>query len=370
MKKIQSYIDLHITNTKTIIQDSLKVIKSHYPHQDLVSDFIEPAYDIILSGKFIRPKMCILGSLLNRTLDSNSDEIKIDETLVQICAALELFHLSALIHDDIIDNTHIRRGKNSAHIHFQKKYQNNIVDKNYGTNAAILLGDLLLSKSFEHVSNIKINDLNQYKDICQFFTNITSEVAIGQYYDLYASSCDINEDFQLKTDLIKNILITKTSYYTVVKPFILGAKSSFSDDNLVLSIAEGLKLWGMAFQMKDDELGVFGDPLMTGKPNGNDLVEEKKTILLAYTLQENSLEKRKEIITLLPMLKNMSECDRNIAIENIKNEIICSKALDKHTNQINEYFEKGCEIINQNLFETKLKEYLLDFGNSLIKREK
>lgn len=362
MKKIESYINQQINDTKHILTRTLKEIIEQYPHPELLRDFIQPAQKIITEGKFIRPKFCLLGDITSNTnTDSNS--------LQNACTALELYHLSALIHDDIIDNTKYRRKELSAHI----QLSNISADKEkniFGVNAAILLGDLLLSKAFEHIHKITSSSFEQYKDITSYFSQITQEVALGQYYDLFASNNPVSENYLLNKDLIKNILISKTAHYTVGKPFILGTKFSAHQTTNTNLFEQALVYWGIAFQMKDDELGIFGDPNKTGKSSGVDLIEEKKTLLLAYTLEKLDIEERKNITETLPALKSMHAEEQSESIQEIKNEIITSGAYTYHQEQMNDNYIKGCNIIDNIPMNDEVKEYLFEFGNTLISREK
>ncbi len=372
MKQIESYITDRLNATKELLLESLLEVQNSYPNSELLEEFLYPAKKNLLKGKFIRPKMCLLGSMSNITNGSFSNSYVSDFSLTHLCTAIELYHLSALIHDDIIDNTDTRRSNPATHIYFSNFHKKNFINtsaEKYGINAAILLGDLLLSKSFEHIQKINISNLDTYRNVIQYFTEITKEVAIGQYYDLYASNQQADEKYLLDKDIIKNILISKTAHYTVTKPFILGNKISGNSNTNIEKITQALVSWGIAFQMKDDELGIFGNRTKTGKPAGIDLIEEKKTLLLAFTLENLSIADRKEVIKVLPTLKEKNPIEQAELIENIKKQIVNSGAYYIHETKMKDYYNKGYSILKDLNINEEVKKYLLDFGQSLIERE-
>ena len=205
-----------------------------------------------------------------------------DETaLLRACAALELLHASALVHDDYLDASHTRRGRPSTHVAFAEAHRRHGWrgdPAQYGAAAAILLGDLLLTWSDELLRRCGL-PLDRVAAGLDVFDLCRSEVIAGQFLDVSAQargSADV--------DAAMTVLRYKSAKYTVERPLHLGAAlAGGSEEELALLSAFALPL-GEAFQLRDDQLGVFGDPAATGKPAGDDLSEGKRTVLVALTL--------------------------------------------------------------------------------------
>lgn len=364
MENIDTFVNQQIERTKQALSKILIEIKNDSNYKHIISPFIDPALEIINSGKFIRSKLCIIGALYSNTQNINQETLTNNMTFMT--AAIELYHLSALIHDDIIDNSNIRRSKPTAHVqyskvHKDKKYYGS--PENYGKNAAILLGDLLFSKAIYQCQKITLN-IAKYKKIIQYFTSLTAEVAIGQYYDLYASHQQINNQIEINKELTREIIITKSAHYSILKPFILG--TMLSSENIDLTdISKALKSWGIAFQMKDDEISIFSNVKQSGKNNESDLIDKKKTLLLAYTIDMLDNNLKEKMLEILQNLKD--ENTQKEEIEYIKKLIVKSGAYAKHHNEIQEYYIHGKEIINQLPISNEVKKYILSLGKTILK---
>ncbi|MGC0250850.1 polyprenyl synthetase family protein [Pseudactinotalea sp. Z1748] len=205
---------------------------------------------------------------------------------------LELFHLAALVHDDVIDASHQRRGQPAAHRQFARHHElaQMISDpEDFGTAAAILLGDLLVAMAGGELSaaaaplpaqaGARVRDL---------VTEMMSEVTMGQYLDIYAQSAAWSTDPEQDLERAHRVVRSKSARYSVEHPMLLGAAiAGAGPEDLSTTRAIGLPI-GEAFQMRDDLLGVFGDPEVTGKPSSDDLREGKRTVLIttALTLAE------------------------------------------------------------------------------------
>jgi geranylgeranyl diphosphate synthase type I len=210
---------------------------------------------------------------------------------VRAAASLELLHAGALVHDDLMDSSDTRRGLPSAHQRFRAEHQARGwpgIAMVFGTAGAVLLGDLLLTWSGEMFSTA-VAALPPARSAAATlaFDAMRTEVVAGQFLDALAQarqSVDIAESLR--------VIEYKTSKYTVQRPLLLGAgaagASTATSDALA---AYGLAL-GEAFQLRDDLLGVFGDPAVTGKPAGDDLREGKRTLLL--TLASKSADGREQ----------------------------------------------------------------------------
>ncbi|MFI5492003.1 polyprenyl synthetase family protein [Actinoplanes sp. NPDC051859] len=239
---------------------------------------------VLGGGKRLRPAFAYWGYRGARGLDG--------DPVVAAVAALELVQASALIHDDLMDRSDTRRGEPSVHKRFAARHAaaawNGPADA-FGDNAAVLLGDLALVWSDEllHSSGIASGDLARARPV---FDEMRTEVTVGQYLDVLTP---VTGDTSLER--ASKVARYKSAKYTVERPLLLGAALAGADPTLSAAYsAYGLPL-GEAFQLRDDVLGVFGDPERTGKPAGDDLREGKRTYLVAAAYETVSEAGRREI---------------------------------------------------------------------------
>ncbi|MBB5869414.1 geranylgeranyl diphosphate synthase type I [Allocatelliglobosispora scoriae] len=204
------------------------------------------------------------------------------EEVVRAAAAMEFFQASALIHDDLMDRSATRRGEPSVHCRFAELHRRSGWHgdpEGYGSSAAILLGDMCLVWSDEllHASGLDPVTLARARVI---FDAMRTEVTAGQYLDVLVQATG-----DVSTAKASTIARFKSAKYTVERPLLLGA--AIADAPAATHAAYsafGLPL-GEAFQLRDDILGVFGDPAATGKPAGDDLREGKRTYLIAIAFE-------------------------------------------------------------------------------------
>jgi geranylgeranyl diphosphate synthase type I len=226
---------------------------------------------LLAGGKRLRPAFCYWGWRGAGGEDRPQ--------VMTAAAALELLHAGALVHDDVMDASDTRRGQPSLHRQFAARHAaagwRGDAD-GFGRGAAILLGDLLLSWTDEmfHGSGLPADALARGRPVLNL---MRTEVFAGQYLDLLAQAAG---DDAVSGAL--RVVEYKTAKYTIEGPLRLGAALAgpASAAAAAAYTAYGLPL-GVAFQLRDDILGVFGDPAETGKPAGDDLREGKRTVLLA-----------------------------------------------------------------------------------------
>jgi geranylgeranyl diphosphate synthase, type I len=230
--------------------------------------------DLTVGGKLLRPAFCYWAHRAAGGPDG--------EEIVSAAGALELLHVSALLHDDVMDGSDRRRGRPSAHRQFAELHRDagwSGSPENFGHNAAILLGDLVLAWSDELLRSCGL-PAERVAAGMAVFEAMRTEVMAGQYLDLVAQAAV--DDDGLGRAL--RVLRFKTAKYSVERPLQLGATLAGGAPELVSALrAFGIPL-GEAFQLRDDLLGVFGDPERTGKPAGDDLREGKRTVLVATAL--------------------------------------------------------------------------------------
>ncbi|MEV6752853.1 polyprenyl synthetase family protein [Streptomyces sp. NPDC051214] len=245
--------------------------------QDFTAAVAELERFVLRGGKRIRPAFAWLG-----WIGAGGDRHgPLAASVLNACAGLELLHASALIHDDIIDASRTRRGHPAAHVSFAERHRSRGLAGNpeaFGTGAAILVGDLA-----QVWADVMIRESGLPADtqarVAPVWSAVRAEVLYGQLLDLTNQA---SEDEGIDAALRVNQY--KTASYTVERPLQFGAAIGCAGPRIVAAYrAFGADI-GIAFQLRDDLLGVFGDPVVTGKPSGEDLREGKRTALLAIAL--------------------------------------------------------------------------------------
>ncbi|MCW2829445.1 MAG: polyprenyl synthetase [Aeromicrobium sp.] len=236
-----------------------------------LSGVVDTVADFLAGGKRLRPRFCLAGWLV---AGGDPD----DPRVVTAAASLELLQASALVHDDLMDGSDTRRGRPSVHRAFEQQHrdeQRHGDAAGFGTSAAVLVGDLLLSWTDElfRSSGLPTTDAAlRYLDLCK------TEVVAGQFLDVVGQTRET-----LTVDEAMRVVRFKSAKYTVERPLHIGAALAGADPSLMTALSEVALPLGEAFQLRDDVLGVFGDPEVTGKPAGDDLREGKRTVLVART---------------------------------------------------------------------------------------
>ncbi len=236
---------------------------------------VTEARHCVAGGKRFRAAFCYWG--FRSVRDGTDDEAG----LVRAAPALELLHASALVHDDYMDASDVRRGRPATHKGFEAAHREHGWGgdpEQYGAAAAILLGDLLLSWSDELLRTCGLAHRTVH-DALAFFDATRSEVITGQFLDV---SSQARGDSDVETAM--RVLRYKSAKYSIERPLHIGATLAGGGADVRAALTGfGLPL-GEAFQLRDDVLGVFGDPGVTGKPAGGDLREGKRTVLVALAL--------------------------------------------------------------------------------------
>ena len=259
-----------------------------------LAPFIDYSRDFLAGGKRFRALFCYWGwqavaadDLFDDVPDSDSFD-----AVILAATALEVFHAAALVHDDIMDNSDTRRGRPAAHRRFELLHR----DSNwlgsptaFGESAALLLGDLLLSWSDEIFADglSKLSDLGARIAARSEFNLMRTEVTVGQYLDILEENAWLRHPDSELLSRAHRVIVYKSAKYSVEAPLSIGAALGGGSEAQLSALREfGLPL-GIAYQLRDDMLGVFGDPAVTGKPAGDDLREGKRTVLVA--LARNAL---------------------------------------------------------------------------------
>ncbi|WP_193509672.1 polyprenyl synthetase family protein [Cryobacterium sp. BB736] len=253
---------------------------------------VDYSRDLLRGGKRFRALFCYWGWQAVRARPSELDPLGDDalaadlDVIVRAASALELFHAAALVHDDIMDNSDTRRGMSAAHRRFEERHREAgwVGDPaEFGRSSAMLLGDLLLSWS-EQLFDLGLQRLESPSDGAAArteFNRMRTEVMVGQYLDILEEQAWRGHDERELLPRAHRVIVYKSAKYSIEAPLAIGAALGGATESQVASLRDfGLPL-GIAYQLRDDLLGVFGDPDVTGKPSGDDLREGKRTVLIA-----------------------------------------------------------------------------------------
>ncbi|WP_187351879.1 polyprenyl synthetase family protein [Allosaccharopolyspora coralli] len=232
------------------------------------AELIELAVDFVQGGKKLRSTFAYLGWLTRRP-----DSLP----ALRAAASLELLHAFALMQDDVMDRSTTRRGRPCLHETVQHRHHG--IDQRFGESAATVLGDLCLiwSEQMLRTSGLDEAALRRANDC---YDAMRQELAVGQYLDLLYT----HRENATRTDALRTALL-KSARYTVTRPLQLGARLAGGDDQLHRDLAAYGDAIGQAIQIRDDILGVTGDPVVMGKPTGDDLRAGKRTTVVATALE-------------------------------------------------------------------------------------
>jgi geranylgeranyl diphosphate synthase type I len=267
------------------LEGQRRVLAAMDPTLELVIDELSV---LAAGGKRLRPLFAYWG-WRGGLLDA-AGPVEDDAAVLRAVAALEFVHTSALVHDDVMDGAGTRRGRPATHVGFAARHGDDGLSgdkKLFGVGAAILVGDLALVWSDEmlRTSGISVPALIRARAV---WDTMRTEVTAGQYLDLLRAGGGLpGPDGAMK------VARYKSAGYTVQRPLLLGGALAGAGEPVRQAYTRiGLPL-GEAFQLRDDVLGVYGDPTVTGKSCDDDLREGKQTLLVAWAEQEADAEGRR-----------------------------------------------------------------------------
>lgn len=246
---------------------------------DDLTSLVRAISDLLKGGKRLRAAFLYWGYRAGGGTDG--------EAVIRAATAMEFFQAAALLHDDVMDDSDTRRGMPAAH----RRLADDHADAGWGGSGdrfgvagAILAGNLCLTWSDElfATSGLTVAELDRARPV---FARMRTQLMGGQFLDVLESVRGWDEQStEQRIARARRVIRYKSAKYTIEHPLLIGAEAAgvSATDRAALS-AYGLDL-GEAFQLRDDVLGVFGDPVQTGKPAGDDLREGKRTVLVALTL--------------------------------------------------------------------------------------
>lgn len=294
----------------------------------------EPIHYILqLGGKRLRPILTILTA----DIFGNKGKTALDAAL-----AVEIFHNFSLVHDDIMDEAPLRRGKATVH-------------EKWNLNTGILSGDAMLILAYQLFENY---DNSTFKTLAQIFSKTALEVCEGQQFDI---------DFETRNDVSENEYIKMIEFKTAVlvgAAMKMGAVIANASEEDCHNIYEFGRLLGIAFQLQDDYLDAFGDPKTFGKQVGGDIIENKKTYLYIKALEHANEE---DGVTLTQLFTK--KIDDNISkIETTKTIFDRSGASELTRNAIKSYTEQAFSKLNSINIDDSKKMILKALGTNLMNR--
>ena len=305
------------------------------------------------SGKRLRPLFAYVGYLGTGSAP--------DESVLTAASSLELVHVCALMHDDVMDGSDSRRGKPSIHRAFENQHKSSSSlgsAEQFGISSAILLGDLALVWSAKMLHQSGISSEALIRSLAMY-DEMRVELMAGQYLDVFESTLTSQS-----VERSLKVARYKSGKYTIERPLHFGAAlgSNKPEELMKVYSAYGLPL-GEAFQLRDDVLGVFGNPSETGKPAGDDLREGKRTVLLATTLDRVSAA-QKAIIEEHIGNPNLSAD----AVEEIRNIMVTTDSLAELEDLIEKLTSNALTSLDSDVIAPVARKALTDLTSIVTRR--
>lgn len=290
-------------------------------------------YILSLGGKRMRPVLTLMAT------DIFDGDCK---KALAAATAVEVFHNFSLIHDDIMDDAPLRRGRETVH-------------EKWDVNTGILSGDAMLILAYQHFEDY---EPPMFRDLAKLFSKTAIEVCEGQQYDV---------DFETRDDVTVPEYLKMIQYKTAVlvgaamKMGAIVAETSAENANLIYDF--GLNL-GVAFQLQDDYLDAFGNPETFGKQVGGDIIENKKTYLYLKALEFASAETKEQLLHLFS-IQPSDNTDKINSVKEIFNQTGASAAT---RDAIVQFTEKAFETLEKMDITSDKKAMLKAFGENLMNR--
>lgn len=322
--------------TSKEILDIVSRYIDNLPYDRKPQSLYEPIkYVLSAGGKRIRPSFVLMAYNLFK------DDV---ETALPAAAALETYHNYTLLHDDLMDNADVRRGRPTVH-------------KKWNANTAILSGDTMLSLAYLHLANCKTENLKAALDL---FTVTALEVSEGQQYDMeFETRTDVKEEEYIEMIRLKTSVLLACA----LKMGALLAGASAEDAELIYKFGEKV---GLAFQLQDDYLDVYGDPVVFGKAIGVDITSNKKTYMLINAWSRSEGETRSELNHWL----GVSHFDREEKIKAVTN-IYNNLGIDKLAEvKIKECFDESRKYLDAISVADERKQVLRGYTEKMMNRKK
>ena len=318
-------------------RDAFESGLKNYLNKKSPENLYEPIqYILNLGGKRIRPLLVLMSA------DLFGHKYK---EAVSAALAIEIFHNFTLVHDDIMDSAELRRGSVTVH-------------NKWNINTGIISGDVMLIKAYQALEEYE-NPL--FSKLTKLLNKTALEVCEGQQYDI---------DFEEKEDVNQNNYLEMIRLKTAVLigcALKMGALIADASDDDLEAIYEFGELLGIAFQIQDDYLDVYGDSISFGKKIGGDIIENKKTILFHHAMSNGSINEKKELLKWYDK-RTVNEIG-NKKIDVVKSIFDKTNAREACMKLIKDYTIKAFNKLSHLGISQEAKTLFKNFGNNLMKRE-
>ena len=309
---------------------------SSLPYDRKPASLYEPVqYVLAIGGKRIRPVLALLGYNLWREQP---------EDILMPAIGLETYHNYTLLHDDLMDNADMRRGHQTVH-------------KKWDANKAILSGDSMLVLAYQRVAQVPADKLQQVFDL---FTITALEIGEGQEYDMsFETRNDVTEDEYIEMIRLKTSVLLACA----LKMGAILADAPQADADRMYRLGEQI---GLAFQLQDDLLDVYGDPKVFGKAIGGDITCNKKTYMLINAYNRANTKQRADLSRWI----NAKTFNREVKVAEVTrlyNEIGIRQLCE---DKINYYFEQARQTLAQIDVPAERKQALSSYMDELLHRKK
>ena len=306
------------------------------PYERKPASLYDPIrYVLSLGGKRIRPVLMLLGYNLFKEKP---------EDILMPALGLETYHNYTLLHDDLMDKADMRRGQLTVH-------------KKWDDNTAILSGDSMLVLAYQRVAECDAAHLPQ---VLELFTETALEIGEGQQYDMdFETRNDVTEDEYIEMIRLKTSVLLACA----LKMGAILGDASQEDADLLYQFGEKI---GLAFQLQDDLLDVYGDPKVFGKAIGGDITSNKKTYMLINAVNRANAQQRAELMRWIEA-KEFNRAEKVAAVTRLYDEIGIRQLCEE---KINFYFEQGKKLLEQVHVDSARKEQLRQYTNEMMHREK
>lgn len=308
---------------------------SRMPFDRKPGSLYEPIkYVLSIGGKRMRPVLMLLAYNLFR------DD---PQTILSSACGLETYHNYTLLHDDLMDNADLRRGHETVH-------------KKWNANTAILSGDSMLVLAYRLMGECRTDKLKPVLDI---FTETALEIGEGQQYDMdFESRMDVSEDEYIEMIRLKTSVLLACA----LKIGAVLADASDEDAGNLYRFGERI---GLAFQLQDDFLDVYGDTKVFGKAIGGDIVSNKKTYMLINAFLRADAAQKAELTRWIEAVE-FDEREKVAAVTRLYNEIGIDRLAEE---KIGAYFNEGLEFLDAVSVGAERKQALVEYVNKLMKRK-
>lgn len=291
-------------------------------------------YILELGGKRLRPLLTLI------TADAFNENY---EHAINAALSIEIFHNFSLIHDDIMDDAPLRRGKATVH-------------EKWDINTGILSGDAMLIMAYQLFENY---EASVFQALARLFSKTALKVCEGQQYDMDFETCDdVSVSDYLKMIEYKTAVLVGAA----MKMGAIVSKASLEDQKCVYEFG---RLLGVAFQLQDDYLDAFGDPETFGKQVGGDIIENKKTFLYIKAREFAEAEDKME----LQHLFGINPTDSTQKIETAKQIFLTGGAAEATRQEIQNFTQQAFDILDKLSIPESKKKVLRQFGLDLMDRK-